>query len=164
MKFTRIILLLITLLGASSYAKSPEEADIPKDLQSILGTFRFVYGDSTWKPVQDTALSDASVFAGSAYCIFDEPVPAPSNYIALAQQIRDGFQKIYDLKASRSGAGGVQTATFSEKSGEAHFTWTDVHGDDHRSKASITLSVRVVPLRDARLGIILNYIRVRPGA
>jgi hypothetical protein len=134
-------------------------------LQSILSGFHFRYADPSWKPGQEFKLSETSVLCGSAYCIFDEPPPAPSNYLKIAEQIRDGFMRLYDLKAASSGGGGVQTTnTTFNTTGEAHFIWTDAGDDAAHSKKLIFLSVRVFPLVEAKLGVVLPYVRIQPDS
>ena len=155
MKVTRIIAVLsLTLLHSISQAESLRELDIPKNLQTILSEFKFKSGDPAWKAVQDSELLDKSIFCGSAYSVFDEPTPALVDYIEIAEKIRDEFQRVSGLDSSSEGASGVSPGG----AGEAHFTWLSSKGAPASSNASISLTVRVVPLRNAQIGVYLTLV------
>lgn len=164
-KTGRIFILLILTLCSTSHAKSLRDADIPNDLRSILTGFQFVSGDPVLKATVDQSLSGSSVFSGSAYCVFNEPTPAPSDYVKLTEQVRDGFQQLYSLKpSSHSGTSGIQTTDKADKTGQSFFTWTDVHGDPSHSNVLISFTVQAVPLPDSKLGIVLTYVEVHHAA
>lgn len=152
-----VYLAIFLLSCASAPAKSLVEANVPEDLGSILKGYHLVLGESSWRTQQRLSGAGADVSYGSSYCTFTPPSPEPADYMKLAQEVRDAFMGLYGLKCSRTGGHGSPTNRF----GGADGTWYDMP-DPANSKESISVFVRAMPLRDAQIGILISYIRVRP--
>ena len=151
------IIVLITALCSTTYAKSIRDANLTKDLQTILVNYKFKHGVPSWRVLQNRKLSDKSVFLGSAYSVFEESSPETKDYREIAENIKDEFKRLYGLKSTSSGAGGSSPSG----PGTAHFTWYDVKGNPNSSKATISFTVHVIPLRNNQVGIYLSIADIK---
>ena len=160
MKTLRLAILLVALSCSAVHATTLEDADLWKDMHSILDGYHFqLPSDGHWSADGFGQLVQAKIFTGSAVFVVDTPTPSPESYTQLAIRICNGFCKIYDLGTW----GSTGDRVIPSGAGEAYLKWAN---NDDRSKAdeSITLRVQVVALRNSQIGIFLTLVHVTPRA